>query len=226
VQAVSVEGDGLAAMHVAADDRLHQQPVAESIHRPYQSRGRHGTMPHGIRGRNGRNMDASMYDEHPRHGHAAGRMSRTSHAMLKDNASLPGTRPGNDHAVSRCSGSEAGAGIAQRIGRYMETEQRARIQPPSLANVDQLTGASRTPLTEVVCPCNVGDPSGIRCDIGRDAVNRDMERWRPVSLTVCQDPHGHHDHGRGYDEADDARHHRGGGADSSFRCTAHSQESG
>jgi hypothetical protein len=48
----------------------------------------------------------------PRHGHAAGRMSRTSHAMLKDNASLPGTRPGNDHAVSRCSGSEAGAGIA------------------------------------------------------------------------------------------------------------------
>ena len=58
----------------------------------------------------------------------------------------------------------------------MEAEQRARIQPPNLTNVDQLTGASRAPLTEVVCQCNVGDPSGIPRDIGRDAVNGGVER--------------------------------------------------
>jgi hypothetical protein len=181
-------------------------------------------MPHGIRGRNGRNMDA--YDAHPRHGHAAGRMSRISHAMLDDNAGLPGTRPASDHGVSRCTCSEAGAGIALCIGRYMETEHGARIQTPGMADVGQLAGAGRVPLIEVVCQCNVRDPSGIPRDIGRDAVNRGMDRWRLVCLAVCQSPHGHHDHGRSYGEADDARRHRGGVADSSFRCTSHSQESG
>jgi hypothetical protein len=231
VQAASVEGDGLAVsrqarrMHVAADDRPHRQPLVEGIHRPYQPRERHGSTPLSTHGPNGLNLAASMHDARPWHSHAAGRMNQTSHAM-EENAGLPGTRPDNDHGVSRCPGSDAGAGSALCIGRYIETEQGARIQTASLADVDQLAGAGRAPLVEVVCPCNVRDPSGIPRDSGRDADNRGMDRWQLVSLAVCQSPHGHHDHGRSYDEADDARRHRGGGADSSFCCTSHSQESG
>jgi hypothetical protein len=50
-QVTSIVGDGLAVsrqarrMRLAADDRLLRQPVAESIHRPLQSRGRRGSTP-------------------------------------------------------------------------------------------------------------------------------------------------------------------------------------
>jgi hypothetical protein len=80
------------------------------------------------------------------------------------------------------------------------------IQMPGLSDVGQLPGLGRAPLAEVICQCNVRDPSGIPRDIGRDAVNRGIDRWRLVNLAVCQSPHGHHDHGRDYDEADGALH--------------------
>jgi hypothetical protein len=132
-------------------------------------------------------------------------------------------------AISRCIGSEVGAGIPQCIRRHWDSAQGARIQTPGLADVGQLAGAGRVPLAENVCQCNVRDPSGIPRGVGRDArdaVDRGMERWRLASLAVSQSQHGNHDDGCGCDEADSARRHRGCVADSSFRCTAHGQESG
>jgi hypothetical protein len=210
MQAVSVEGDGLAVsrqarrMHVAADDRLHRQPVAASIHRPYQPRERDGSMPLSTHGRNDRSMAAGMRDAHPWQGQVAGRMNRAGRAVPADDVGL--ARPDGDQAVSRCIGSEVGAGIPQCIRRYMDTEQGARIQTPGLAHVGQLAGARRAPLAAHVCQCNVGASSGIPRGVARDAVDRGMERWRLASLVVSQSQHGHPDDGRGCNEADSGRH--------------------
>jgi hypothetical protein len=234
VQAVSVEGDGLAEnrqarrMHVAADDRLHRQPVAASIHRPYQPRERDGSIPLSTHGRNDRSMAAGMRDGHPWHGQVAGRMNRTGHAVPKD-VGLAATRPHVDQAVPRCIGSSVGAGIPPCIRRHRDTTQGARIQTPGRAIVGQLAGAGRAPLAADVCQCNVGDSGGIPRYVdrdARDAVNRGMDRWQLVSLAVCQSQHGHRDDGRGCDEADSARRHRGCVTDSSLCCTGHGQESG
>jgi hypothetical protein len=231
VQAVSVEGDGLAVnrqarrMHVAADDRLHRQPVAASIHRPYQPRERGGSLPLSPHGRNDRSMAAGMRDAHPWHSHTAERMNRTGHAVPKD-VGLAGTRPHVDQAVPRCIGSSVGAGIPPCIRRHRDTTQGARIQTPGRANVGQLAGAGRAPPAADVCQCSVGDSGGIPRGVARDAVDPGMERWPLVSLAVSQSQHGHHDDDRGCDEADSARRHRGCVADSSCRCTGHGQESG
>jgi hypothetical protein len=167
-----------------------------------------------------------MRDAHRWHGHAAGRMNRTGHAMPEDDLDLARVRPHIDQVVSRCIGSEVGAGTPPCIRRYMDTEQGAGIQTPGLADVGQLAGADRAPLAGDVCQCNVGDPSGIPRGIARDAGDRGMERGRLVGLAVCQSQYGHHDDSRGCDEADSARRHRGCVADSSLRCTGHGQESG
>src|SRR5687767_7877917 len=94
MQAVSVEGDGLAVsrqarrMHLVADGRLHRQPLVESIHRPYQPRGAHGSMPLSTRGRNDRSMAAGMRDAHPWQGQVAGRMNRAGRAVPADGVGL------------------------------------------------------------------------------------------------------------------------------------------
>jgi hypothetical protein len=211
-------------MHVAADDRLHRQPVAASIHRPYQPRERDGSMPLSTHGRNDRSMAAGMRDAHPWQGQVAGRMNRAGRAVAADDVGL--ARPDGDQAVSRCIGSAVGAGIPQCIRRHRHSAQGARIQTPDLADVGQLAGAGLVPLAAHICQCNVGNPSGIPRDVDREAVDRGMERWRLVSLVVSQSQHGHPDDGRGCHEADSARRHRGCVADSSFRCTGHDQESG
>jgi hypothetical protein len=167
-----------------------------------------------------------MRDAHPWHGHVPGRMNRAGHTVPKDDVGLAGTGPDGDQAVSRCIGSGVGATIPPCIRRYMGTEQGARIQMPGLADVGQLAGADRAPLAEDVLQCNVGGSSDIPRGIARDAGDRGMERWRLVSLAASQRQHGHHDDGRGCDEADSARRHRGCVADSSLRCTGHGQESG
>jgi hypothetical protein len=226
-QATCVEADGHAVnrqarrMHVAADDRLHRQPVAESIHRPSQSRGRHGSTPLSTLGRNGRSMATGMHDAHPWHSHTAGRMNRTGHSVPENSGGVARARPDVDHAVSRCIGSGVGAGIRPCIRRYMDTELGDRIQTPGLADIGRLAGVSRAPLAEDVCQCNVGDPRGIPRSVERDAVDRGMERWRLVCQVVGQSLHRHQDDGRGCDEADSARRHRGCVADSSSRCTGH-----
>ena len=123
MQAVSVEGDGLAVsrqahrMHVAADDRLHRQPVAESIRRPYQPRERDGSMPLSTHGRNDRSMAAGMRDAQLWHSHSAGWMSRTGH-VSENGSGLARARPDGGQAVSRSIGSEVGAGIPQCIRRH------------------------------------------------------------------------------------------------------------
>jgi hypothetical protein len=183
MQAVSVEGDGLAVSRQAA----------------------------------------GMRDAHPWQGQVAGRTNRAGRAVAADDVGL--ARPDGE-AVSRCIGSEVGAGIPQCIRRHRDSAQGARIQTPGLADVGQLAGADRAPLAEDVCQCNVGDPSGIPRGIARDASDRGMERWRLVGLAECQSQYGHHDDSRGCDEADSARRHRGCVADSSLRCTGHGQESG
>jgi hypothetical protein len=167
-----------------------------------------------------------MRDAHPWQGQVAGRMNRAGRAVTDGDLGLAGTRSDGDQAVSRGIGSESGAGIPPCIRRYMDTEQEARIQTPGLANVGQLAGAGRAPPAEDVCQCNVGDSIGIPRAVARDAVDQSMERWRLVRLAVSQSQHGHHDDGRGYDEADSTRRHRGCVADCSFRCTGHGQESG
>jgi hypothetical protein len=147
MQAVSVEGDGLAVsrqarrMHVAADDRLHPQPVAASIHRPYQPRERDGSMPLSTHGRNDRSMAAGMRDARPWQGQVAGRMNRAGRAVPADDVGL--ARPDGDQAVSRCIGSEVGAGIPQCIRRHRDSAQGARIQTPGRADAGQLAGAGR-----------------------------------------------------------------------------------
>jgi hypothetical protein len=135
-------------------------------------------------------------------------------------------RPHIDQAVSRCIGSEVGAGIPPCVCRCMDTEQEVPNLLPGLADVGQLAGAGRALLAQDVCQCNVGDLSGIPCDVDRDAVDRGMGRWRLVNLAVRQSQHGRHDDGHGCDEATSAGRHRGCVADSSLRCTGHSQESG
>jgi hypothetical protein len=164
-----------------------------------------------------------MRDAHPWHSHTAGRMNWTGDAVPENGGGVARARPDVDQAVPCCIGNGVGAGIPRCIRRYRDTAPGARIQAPGQADVGHVAGAGRALLAEGACECNVRDPSGIPRGVARDAVDRGMERWRLASLAVSQRQHGHHDDGRGCDEADSARRHRGCVADSSFRCTGHSQ---
>jgi hypothetical protein len=169
-------------------------------------------------------MAAGMRDAHPWQGQVAGRMNRAGRAVPADGVGL--ARPDGDQAVSRCIGSEVGAGIPQCIRRHRDSAQGARIQTPGRADAGQVAGVGQALPAENVCQCNVRDPSDIPRGVVRDEVDRGMERWRQVSLAVSQSQHGRHDDGHGCDEADSARRHCGCVADSSFRRRGHGQESG
>jgi hypothetical protein len=120
-------------------------------------------------------MAVGMRDAHPWHGHTAGRMNRTGHAVPENGGGVARARPDVDQAVSRCVGSGVGAGVPRCIRRYLDTEPEARIQTPGRADVGQMAGAERLPLVEGVCQCNLGDPSGIARNVDGDARPRAMK---------------------------------------------------